>query len=248
MSWFNSAEYLNRIQYQSDVRPSLATLKALQRAHLLSVPFENLDIHNGVEIKLDIKRIYEKIVLNHRGGFCYEANGLFYELLVALGFTTQRISARVFGEKQVYGPEYDHLAILVDLPEGRFLTDVGFGDFSLNPLKLELGLLQTDPCGLFMMDQYNGYLRFQKKEEGKWIPQYIFTETARDFHEFEQMCHYMQVHPDSHFRKQRMITRATPDGRITLTDKKLKRTIDGHIEEILIPNLEAFNEALGQYF
>ena len=78
--------YLARISYSGPLAPTLETLRALHYAHLLAVPFENLDVHRGVPIVLDQERLYDKIVLHRRGGFCYELNSLFAALLGQLGF------------------------------------------------------------------------------------------------------------------------------------------------------------------
>ena len=82
----NLHQYLQRIDYKGSLKPSLKTLANLQKQHLLHIPFENLDIAAGVPIELDINRIYKKVIMNKRGGFCYELNRLFCELLTQLGF------------------------------------------------------------------------------------------------------------------------------------------------------------------
>ncbi|HKP88037.1 MAG TPA: arylamine N-acetyltransferase, partial [Blastocatellia bacterium] len=66
----NTAAYLERIKYRGPLEPTAATLRDLHRAHMLAVPFENLDIHLGREIVLDEQRVYSKIVDGRRGGFC----------------------------------------------------------------------------------------------------------------------------------------------------------------------------------
>jgi N-hydroxyarylamine O-acetyltransferase len=86
---------LDRLRYTGSRAPTAETLRSLHRAFLEAVPFENLDICAGVPISLDPARIYEKIVVRRRGGFCYECNGLFADLLAALGYTILRLSARM---------------------------------------------------------------------------------------------------------------------------------------------------------
>ena len=104
----NVQKYLERIGIVEISEPSINFLKQLQAAHLLNIPFENLDIHYGNEIILDISKLYEKIVINGRGGFCYELNGLFCELLILLGFKVRRISANVHNKEKGYGKDNDH--------------------------------------------------------------------------------------------------------------------------------------------
>jgi len=122
---------LTRIGFLGEVRHGLSTLQRLQKAHLLHVRFENLDIHWGNPIKLDIEKIFHKVVARNRGGFCYELNGLFYVLLQSLDFQLKRISARVYSEEKRLGEEYDHLAIIAHLSEMDYLVDVGFGEFTM---------------------------------------------------------------------------------------------------------------------
>lgn len=171
----NTENYLNRIKYSGPLEPSLVVLKQIQKHHLLNVPFENLDIHNNVPIELSIDKIFDKIVNQNRGGFCYELNGLFYELLIALGFNAIRVSARVYDQNNGYGKEFDHFAIIVSINNTDYLTDVGFGEFAFEPLELHLGLIQNVERGAYLIDKFeNEYFRVNKIQRGKPIPEYIF--------------------------------------------------------------------------
>src|SRR5882762_9725355 len=130
------AAYLQRVNYTGPLVPSAETLRLLQVAHLRTVPFENLSIHSGEPIVLNDEALFEKFVRRRRGGFCYELNGLFAALLRALGFNVEMLSAQVANAEGVFGPNFDHMTLLVTLAE-RWLVDVGFGDSFLEPLKLD---------------------------------------------------------------------------------------------------------------
>src|SRR5690242_9646293 len=136
--------YLDRIGYSGGIEATAENLRALHRAHLLTVPFENLDISVGRKIVVDQEAILKKIVELRRGGFCYELNGAFAALLRALGFRVTLLSARVARESGDEGPEFDHLALLVDL-EDPWLADVGFGELFLQAIRMEVGTEQMDP-------------------------------------------------------------------------------------------------------
>src|ERR1041384_8682348 len=133
----NTEAYLKRINYSGSLEPTAETLRALQVAHLLAVPFENLSIHAGEPIVLNEDALFDKIVENRRGGFCYEANGLFAGLLRALGFDVARLSAGGARREGGFGPDFDHMTLMVTLAE-RWLLDVGFGDSFLLTLLLHL--------------------------------------------------------------------------------------------------------------
>src|SRR5689334_21580804 len=108
--------YLHRIGYHGGLEPTAANLRDLHRAHRVAVPFENLDIHVGRPIVLDQDALFDKIVTRRRGGFCYELNGLFAVLLRALGFDVALLSAGVARADGGFGPEFDHLTLLVRVP------------------------------------------------------------------------------------------------------------------------------------
>ena len=135
--------YLDRIGYSGSIAATAVNLRALHRAHLLAVPFENLDISLGRKIVVDEDAILRKIVELRRGGFCYELNSAFAALLRALGFQVTLLSARVARSDGGEGPEFDHLTLRVDLQES-WLADVGFGDSFLEPLRLEA---EAEQCG-----------------------------------------------------------------------------------------------------
>ena len=242
-------KYLKRINYTGDLHPSLANLRALQEAHLYHIPFENLDIPH-TPIILDTQRIFQKVINQQRGGFCYELNGLFFELLKALGYSVKRISARVFGQRsQQFGHPFDHLAIIVHLDQQDFLVDVGFGDFCFCPLQIQRELIQADHLHEFKIvdydDQHQLVLRM---ENGEWKNQYIFDETARDFSEFEQMCQWHQSSPDSHFTVNRLCSLATTNGRITLSGQKLKIREGETLREVVLDDQMSIDDILQQYF
>lgn len=242
-------KYLDRIGYRDSKEPSLKLLYKLQLSHLLSIPFENLSIHKGELIELNINKLYNKIIIRRRGGFCYELNGLFYELLASLGFKVKRISAKVYSENKGYGEEFDHMALIVNIKNVEYLSDVGFGDFSFQPLKIELNLKQEDKAGIFFFDKYdNNYFRVNKLENKKVTPQYIFTTRARKLNDFDQMCNYHQTSPKSHFTANKLVTLPSKNGRITLNDYKLKKTKNKLIEEIMIKDEKDFQKYLKYYF
>src|SRR5437588_4614206 len=120
----NFEAYLKRMNYRGPVAPTAATLRELHKAHLLSIPFENLDNHLGRKIVLDEERVVHKIVNERRGGICYELNGAFCALLRAMGFDVSMLSAEVARDEGGFDPRFDHIALMVQL-EYRWLADAG---------------------------------------------------------------------------------------------------------------------------
>jgi len=238
--------YLRRLEYRGSRVPNVVTLRSLHRAHLLAVPFENLDIHLGRPIRLEAA-LFEKIVRQRRGGFCYELNGLFALLLSALGFEVELLSARVMNEGQP-GPAFDHLALLVKLEES-WLADVGFGDSFVEPLRLQDEIEQVQHAGAFRLLRNAEQWRLQARtREGDWQSQYLFTLTPHTLADFAGMCHYHQTSPASHFTQKRICTRATACGRLTLSERRLIITHNGGRRETILQREEEYQAALWDRF
>jgi N-hydroxyarylamine O-acetyltransferase len=220
----NIEAYLKRINYNGSLEPAPETLRALQVAHLFAVPFENLSIHAGEPIVLEENALFGKIVENRRGGFCYEANGLFAGLLRALGFKVDMLSAGVAKREGGFGPDFDHMTLMVTLAE-RWLVDVGFGDSFVEPLLLDARDEQVQGTRSFRIVPDNSHLILQRRDQGgDWEPQYRFTLQPYTFADYEQMCHFHQTSPDSHFTKAPLCSLATTDGRVTLSGLRLITT------------------------
>jgi N-hydroxyarylamine O-acetyltransferase len=231
--------YLNRIGIDKIKNPSIDFLTELQNRHLLSIPFEDLDIPEK-RIELDLSKIFSKIIPAKRGGFCYELNGLFHWLLTSLGFKTDMLSARVFNSrKQDFGPEFDHMSLIVHL-DNDYLVDVGFGDSFRSPIEMPAGEVE-DTSGHYRVHQ-TGKDKFelQKENENKWLPQYSFTTIPRSILDYSEMCDFQQDSPTSSFRIANLCTIATETGRITLTSNSLTITNGKQKDKIFLENDNEF--------
>jgi N-hydroxyarylamine O-acetyltransferase len=233
----NVDEYLERIAYRGSREPTLETLRGLHGAHLLSVPFENLDIHWGQPIVLDTGRLYDKIVRRRRGGFCYELNGVFALLLNALGFRVTLLSAGVARDAGGFGPDFDHLALRVEL-DSAWLADVGFGE-SFDPVPFDgpaSGEYRIEPEG-------EAFALFRGK-----LPRYHFTLQPRDLSDFAGMCRYHQTSPASSFTQRPLVSQATAGGRVTLTNTRLIITSGTGRKEYPVQGQDEFDSLCQKHF
>ena len=267
------AAYLQRIGYHGSLEPTAETLYGLHRAHMLAVPFENLDIHLARPIVLDQDALFDKIVRRRRGGFCYELNGLFAALLRDLGFDVTMLAAGVARDNGGFGPAFDHLTLLVrGTKDGEqqsgadrtlspspiphppaptsWLADVGFGDSFREPLRFVEGLEQPQDGRAYRLDRAPGgeHWTMLQREGTAWKPQYRFTLWPRAHAEYADMCHYHQTSPQSSFTQRRICSLATPRGRITLADMTLITTEDGERSERALAGEEERRAVLRERF
>ncbi|KAF6722873.1 Arylamine N-acetyltransferase 2 [Oryzias melastigma] len=221
-------KYLSRIGFAgSAVQPSLELLRSVHTCHLLAVPFEDLTIHSGGEVRLDLQLIYDKIVNKRRGGFCYENNGLFFWLLTHLGFHVTMMSGQVRNAiTQMYGPPFDHLILQ------------GF----IAPLSLDTDGLQEEGHRVYRIRRNLEMLVLESQkeenrgEDGEWTEIYKFTLTPRRLEDFIEMCQYHQNSPSSIFVCKSFCTILKPFGRLTYIGRRLITTMfpseatDGKLE------------------
>ena len=240
------AAYLQRLGYDGSPEPTAETLRRLHRAHMMTVPFENLDIPLGRPIVLSLPKLFDKIVRRRRGGFCYELNGLFGWLLHQLSFSVTMHAARVFSDGQL-GPDFDHMLLLVG-DAAKTVADVGFGDSFVDPFPFDAEA--GDPYGRSyrLVERDDGWVLQQRKPDADWQSQYVFSLTPRRLDAFEAMCHYQQTSPDSSFTQKSVCSRATPDGRVTLSNGRLIITADGRRTEQAVASVAEYRALLQSHF
>lgn len=245
------AAYLARVGTAAPEAPTAAALASLHRAHLLAVPFENLDISLGRPIRLDRDALVHKIVHARRGGYCYELNGLFALLLRSLGYAVDLVSARVATAEGGLTADFDHLALVVtggDLG-GPVLADVGFGDAFIEPLALRDGEQRAEPGKDVGVARVGGDWHYRERHAGAdWHTQYVFTPTPHPLSDFEERNVWQQTSPDSHFTRSRVASRLTPTGRVTLSGERLITTTHGRREETMLEGDDAVTAALAEHF
>jgi len=246
--------YLDRIGYQGAVAPTLETLDRLIAHHLAAVPFENLDIirlHRP--IVLDDERLFDKIVHERRGGFCYELNGLFAALLEALGYGVTRGYGTWPSRDGVWTVPFEHIVLGVTLPDSqaRMLVDVGFGA-DCPVMAIPLDSTQVRDVRGREVEAYRAVAKpgqpdrwriDVKRNDADWARVYETDLTPRTLEDFAERCHYLQTSPESHFTQSLICSRPLENGRVTLGgDKFILKTDGDRVERAL----EGFSDELSQ--
>ena len=241
----NVQDYLCRIQFFRTKEVSLSTLKDLHRRHLLTVPFENLDISLGKPIELSFENMYRKIVSENRGGFCYELNGLFYWLLREMGFAVKMLSGQVLYIGQP-GPEFDHMLILVELDK-LYLADVGFGDSYLEPLPLDFQEHWQQGIGYRITKERDNLFFEEKRPEKGWNRLLLFSLQGHELDEFSATCNYQQTENPT-FTETNKCSMATETGRVTFWNNALTIRSNDEKRKIAIESEEELRMLLLEYF
>lgn len=222
--------YLERIGYQGSLEPSLQTLRAVHRQHLLTIPYENLDIHLGRRLELDLEHIFQKIVLEKRGGWCFEMNGLFAWVLRELGYDVELLSGAVNRDRAGADAEGNHLVVLARL-EQPYIADVGFGDLP-EPLPLRAGEYKQDFLTVRLTKNAERWM-FHNHEYGG-AKGFDFTLEPKELTDFAVQCHRLQTSPSSGFVQTTVCQIFTDEGFTTLRGAVLQTvTKDGMTRRVI---------------
>ena len=225
--------YCARIGYTGAIEPTLQSLRMLIARHLQRIPFEALDPLLGKPIYLDPETVQRKLVGMRRGGYCQEHNALFHDVLAAIGFSVTALAGRVVWAFPGRPAPLTHRLTLVELPEGRFIADVGFGGHSPPaPLRLEPGLEQATPHGTYRVERDSGGFGLQLMRDGQWDTMYRFTLAPHAPVDFEVANWFTSTHPTSLFTQNLVASRIVGETRVNLMNANLSvRQPDGRIEQ-----------------
>ncbi|XP_010010319.1 PREDICTED: arylamine N-acetyltransferase, liver isozyme-like [Nestor notabilis] len=229
----NIQEYFARISYnESHKDADLQTLTVIFQHHIWAIPFENLSMHCGETIELDLEATYNKIVRKKRGGWCLETNHLLFWALQELGFDVCILGGNSYEPaERAYAAEMNHILLKVVIKGNSYIVDAGFGGpyQSWQPLILISGKDQPQTPGIFRFMEDNGTWYLEKVKRKHYIPAesepatgapetgnirkiYTFTLEPRHINDFQELNTYLQVSPDNILQKKSICTLQIPEG------------------------------------
>jgi N-hydroxyarylamine O-acetyltransferase len=250
---FNLDAYFARIGYAGPRTPTLPTLQAIHALHPAAIPFENLDPLLRRPVPLDLSSLQAKLVGERRGGYCFEQNTLFAAALEALGFSVTRLAGRVrwmaTSPEQPDGPR-THMLLRVDLENGPYLADVGFGAHLVAAsIRLERGVEQPTPASILRLVGADQVFTLQTLLPKGWKDVYRFTLEPQLAADFNLANWFTATNPASRFYSNLLAELLTPASRFTLSNTRLtQRHAGGTVDERRLANAEEFSEALETAF
>ena len=246
----SAAQYLQRIGVDAgEQRADLARLRELQLAHLLTVPFENLDVFHRRGVTTDLEWSLPKLVERRRGGWCFELNGAFGWLLREVGFDVRYVSCQVFGADG-WGPPLDHCALVVHLDGERWFVDVGFGDCCMVPVRIEDGEHDAVPRRVRFAIDGDSFRMSELALDGAWGDSLQGTFRPRQLADFTPRSEFLKTEPGLPWTQKPFATRATAaDGsRVTLRNGVLRvRAGCGEFTDTTLHDGQ-FDELLAEHF
>ena len=244
-------KYLNRIGIDKTPEPTLEALNAIQKAHLFTVPYENLDILIKKPLSLKVEDLYEKIVTNGRGGYCFELNELFAWLLRQMGYGVTDYFARFLRDEPDIPMRRHHvLKVVIPGESDTYLCDVGVGTGSPTfPIRMEENAIQRQNSAEYRLtrDAFLGWV-LEEVKRGIWVPLFSFTEEPQLPIDFIAASFYCEHSPDSPFNKEPMVAMRTEAGRITLDGNTFKRFEGVKVQEFIINDMAEQQKMLEEWF
>jgi arylamine N-acetyltransferase len=242
--------YLSRIGYEGPLDLNETTLSKLQACHLHTVPYENFDILNRIPLSLEIPNLFNKIVVRHRGGYCFELNALFGWLLRELGFKVTDYFARFWRDEPNTPPKRRHQILKVEVEGKAYLCDVGVGGIvPQRPIEMVEGLVQAQGNEHYKLerDSYFGWILCEEKQ-GNWNWLYSFTEEPQLPKDYIMASYWCEHAPESIFNKDAIAAIRTTGGRNSLAGNEFRIFTNEGVQVFTPQTDEAYAEALKTHF
>lgn len=241
--------YFNRIKIDEIQENSLENLQLLVKPHTREIPFENLNPLMNIPVKLDLESLIQKIIYGGRGGYCFEQNLLFMDVLKTLGYKVQPYAAKVTASDEQMNAR-THMFLMVEVENSQFLTDVGFGGMTpTEPLRFETGLIQETPHITYRITENTEVFHLEYLKENHWKTLHTFDFQNQFPVDFQMANWYTSTYPDSHFKHQLSVARAGKDRRFGLRNNRLSvHYVNGETETKELSTVKEIMDVLENIF
>ena len=241
------ADYLSTLG--QDSVDGLDGIKALMNKHLTTFPFSSVAVQLGRDVSLDIDDIYKKVVKDRKGGYCFEHNKLFYEVLKQLGFDVTPYLARVVNNQDITPPK-THRITMLNYEGERYLIDVGFGFMSANvPVKFGGDYTESHMSRLYRIEESgDGFFRYQFLKDNDHYTMYKFDLNPCYEGDFELGNFYSYKHPKAAFVNNLVLSMITDYEIRSLRNGGYQKIFKDRVEEVPFKSAEALNEILKDDF
>jgi N-hydroxyarylamine O-acetyltransferase len=237
-SMIDLSAYLHRIQYDRPLRTDLETLRALHRAHLMAIPYENFDVQLKRPLTTDPHAAFEKIVARERGGWCYEMNGAFGLVLQTIGFNVTRLAAD--GSRP-----HAHLVLTVSLDGTTYVCDVGFADGPIEPYPLVEGPFTQDGFEFRVEMENANHWRLHNHRFGITPG---FYAGPPDETGMATTCQWLQTSPESQFVRHTTVFRRMRDHYLSLIGLTLRKITSTSVTRTEIKSADEYVATLKTNF
>jgi N-hydroxyarylamine O-acetyltransferase len=179
--------------------PDLVFLSELARRHVARFAFCSVGPRLGDDLPLDLNSLYQRIVVRGRGGYCFEQNGLAYEMLEELGFSVRLYLCRVIHNQDIH-PGLTHRITMVEYDGDRYVVDVGFGPMGPRiPVRMSREESREDDRVFRIGEPRGGEYHMQTLKDGVFYSLYRFELARYGQMDCELGHFYSHKHPKAGF-------------------------------------------------
>jgi N-hydroxyarylamine O-acetyltransferase len=241
------ARLLERIGCQQPAEPNVDALISMHEAFSLAIPYENLAIQLERPVALSGPDALARLGEERRGGWCYDLNGAFGLLLESCGFQVRQAVGA--GSRETLGDFWigSHLVLIVDLPAGPWLADVGYGDGPLRPAPLIEHTFQSGFYNCSLSNLGDGWWRYRNDPRAS-APSFDFRADGGAPHDLERMHRWLSTDPESPYVQNLVMQRWRPDGHVTLRGRVLTVITPSDSHRETLPSMESWLETLAIHF
>ncbi|MCD8196791.1 MAG: arylamine N-acetyltransferase [Lachnospiraceae bacterium] len=240
--------YFERMKLTASDTTGEEELSTLIRAHLEHIPFENLTVYDFHQVPdLSEQALFEKIVLQKRGGYCFELNSLLLALLREIGYDAYPIAVRIIRNRDCM-PPIAHMGVVVREAGEKYYCDVGYGGPGPKGLVCLREGVQEIYGDSFRVTKADGDYRIERLHKGEWEGILQFEDHLFRQVDFSPLNFTSANNPDGLFTRKRVLYIYTPDGSKSLLDMEFTLWKNGEVQKTIYQNKEQLEKELLEEF
>ena len=237
--------YLKRIGLEGvEIRPDKESLDLVLKAHLRHVPFDDLDVWaKGVCPSLAVEDLYNKVVVNGRGGYCFELNSLFKAFLLSLGFDAYTVICHLCHDPSFIAVPA-HCGVIVTIGDMQYFTDVGYGGKVPDEAVALDGMVH---CG-YRSGTEDYYTYVEESTGNGWKRVFLFKNLPALPVELMPLNFNVSQSAGSRFRTQPLLNLRYSDGNVLVAGRSFKLTRGNEVTERQLKDVEDLKKVAEEYF
>ncbi|KZN34676.1 hypothetical protein N480_20555 [Pseudoalteromonas luteoviolacea S2607] len=241
--------YLAKLEIENLVSYDLALVSQIVQAHIKRYSFSSFNAMQNKLLSVDNDDLFERLIVQQQGGYCFEHNKIAMLALAALGFEVSPLLGRVLLNGTTTNPRTHRLTHL-KYKGAAYLVDVGFGVKTPRiPIPIDCSAQVREGANLYQVERTTHSVTVSLVQ-----PEQVTLYQVDLLDTYESDCDvghfYSHQHPEASFVNNLVVSRISEHERFVLRNLTYMyfNELTGEQREISIESVGQLLELLSNLF